>query len=79
MSELEKKIVASYAKAMESLSDEAKGELIRLLSQPSKRNEENIEKEFWETFGSWPSNKSAEEIIAEIRGARHFRDKDLSF
>lgn len=79
MSEIEKTLIASYAKALENLSDEAKAELIKLLSKPSKRDEEKIEKEFWESFGSWPSDKSAEEIIEEIRSSRRFRDKDLSF
>lgn len=79
MSELEKTVVASYAKAMENLIVESKVKLIALLSKPSDADEDKIDKEFWDSFGSWPSDKSAEEIIAEIRSARLFRDRDVSF
>lgn len=81
MSEYEKTLVAKYAAAFEKerLSNEAKKELIRLLSKPAKKDKAEIEKKFWASFGSWPSDKSAEEIAQEIRSARQFRDKDLSF
>lgn len=79
MSELEKTVVASYAKTLENLSDEAKAELIKLLSKPSKKDEKSIDERFWASFGSWPSDKPAEQIAEEIRSARRFRDKDISF
>ncbi len=81
MSERENKIVAKYAKALEeeSLSEEAMAELIKLLSTPSRKDEKDIDEKFWATFGGWPSDKPAEEIAAEIRAARQFRDKDLTF
>lgn len=80
MSELEKTVVASYAKALENLSDEAKAELITLLSKPSGVDEKEKEEQFYSSFGAWNDwDKTTEEIIAEIRGARKFRDKDLSF
>ena len=79
MSELEKKLVASYAKALQNFSEEAKAELIRLLSTPSPESEDFNEENFYSSFGEWSSEKSSEEVIAEIRSARRFRDKDLSF
>lgn len=80
MSELEKKVVATYAKALEDLSDEAKTELIKLLSNTTNTDEEKKRKRFYDSFGGWSDwDKSAEEIIEKIRGARNFRDKDLSF
>ncbi len=80
MSEHEKTVVASYAKAMENLSDEAKAELIALLSKPSSIDEKKKEERFYSSFGAWNDwDITTEEIIAEIRGAKKFRDKDLSF
>lgn len=80
MSELEKNVVASYAKSLENLSDEAKAELIKLLSKPSDIDEKKKEELFYASFGAWSDwDKSTEEIIAEIRGSRRFREKDLRF
>lgn len=80
MSELEKTVVASYAKALENLSDEAKAELIKLLQRPSDVDKKKKEELFYSSFGGWNDwDKSTEEIVAEIRGSRRFRDKDLSF
>lgn len=79
MSELEKTVVAGYAKALEKLSDEAKAELIKLLLKPSEKDKKSIDERFWSSFGSWPSDRPGEEIIDEIRSSRRFRDKDLSF
>jgi hypothetical protein len=80
ISELEKKLVMSYARAMENFSDEAKAELIRLLSKPAAEDEKTREERFYSSFGGWNDmEKTTEEIIAEIRGSRKFRDKDLCF
>ena len=80
MRELEKTVVESYAKALENLSDEAKAELIALLSKPSNIDEKERKEQFYSSFGAWTDwDKTIEEIIAEIRGARRFRDKDLTF
>lgn len=80
MSELEKNVIDSYAKALENLSDEAKAELIKLLSKPSDVDQKKKEERFYSSFGAWNDwTKTTEEIIAEIRGSRRFSDKDLSF
>jgi hypothetical protein len=35
--------------------------------------------DFMELCGAWESNQSAEEMIAEIKGARKFREKIINF
>ena len=81
MSEREKTIVAKYVKAVEEegLSEEAMAELITFLSSTRNASESRKRELFYSTFGAWESDKSAEEIIEELRDAKHFRDKDLSF
>ncbi len=77
MSEVEKTIVADYAKALEKLSTEAKQHLISVLTQSltDSADDQNLQ----EDFGGYIPEKTAEEIIADLKAARHFREKDLSF
>jgi hypothetical protein len=42
-----------------------------------KEKREINEKKFFDTFGAFPSEKSPEELAAEIRESRKFREKDL--
>ena len=37
------------------------------------------ESAFYKSFGAFDSNKSAEEIIANIKSSRKFRKKELKF
>ena len=37
------------------------------------------EEDFMNLCGAWESDKSAEEQNVELRAARHFKEKDLSF
>lgn len=77
MTEIEKHIVESYSALLNGLSPGSKKELIETLSQSLNATAERKEKEFYEAFGTFGSNKPAEEILADIRAGRKFRDKEI--
>ena len=78
MTHAEKHIVETYSGLFESLSSISKLELLEKLAKSIRRERKNKEKEFFESFGAFASDKPAEEIINEIKGSRKFREKDLN-
>jgi hypothetical protein len=78
MASTEKRIIASYAKLFESLSFRGKLELLERLAKSLKKEDAPKSDSFFTTFGAWGSNKSAEEIIAEIMSRRKFNDREVS-
>ena len=54
-------------------------ELIERLSKSLKKEKNSKEKAFFKSFGAFSSDKSAEEIVTEIKASRKFREKDLKF
>ena len=64
---------------LEGLDSVTKLNLIEILSVSLKKENTAKDKDFFESFGSFPSNKPAEEIIEEIKSARKFIDKDIQF
>lgn len=79
MSYTEKHIVETYSALFESLSSESKLELIEQLSKSLETEEKTKEAEFYKSFGAFGSDKSASEIVEEIRAARKFKKKDIKF
>ena len=79
MSYTEKHIVETYSGLLEGLSSESKIELIESLSKSLKSEKKNKENNFYKSFGAFASEKSAEEIIAEIKSGRKFRRKEIKF
>lgn len=79
MTYTDKYIVASYAGLFEGLSTISKLELIESLSKSLRREEADRETRFYDSFGTFASEKSAEEIVADIKASRQFRKKDISF
>ena len=79
MNYAEKHIVKTYSKLFEGLSVMSKIELIEYLSKSLKADKHNTEDDFYNSFGKFSSEKSAEEIIAEIKSSRKFREKELEF
>ncbi len=73
---------AAYWHLLKNLSDEVKLRLITLLSQSMTRNtkkktksDKEATKEFLsEFYGAWEGDKTAEEVIAEIRKNRTCRE-----
>ena len=78
MSEFEKKMVSGYASMLKGLSKEAKQELINVLSN-SIASEPHPDKKLDSAFDGFIPEKTAEEIIEDLRNSRHFREKDLRF
>jgi uncharacterized protein YjfI (DUF2170 family) len=79
MSYADKHIVETYSGLFEGLSSDNKMELIETLSKSLKTENKSKDESFYNVFGAWTSDKSAEEIIAEIRSSRVFREKDIKF
>lgn len=67
MGHTEKNIVKTYSKLLEGLSSMSKIELIEYLSKSLKAEKRTIEEDFYNSFGAFSSEKSAEEIIADIK------------
>ena len=77
MTYTDKHIVEAYSGLFEGLSSESKTELIENLSKSLEAGKKNKESNFYKSFGSFASDKSAEEIIADIKSSRRFREKEI--
>ena len=75
----DKHIIDTYSALFEGLTPMSKIELIERLSKSLKTEGDKREKKFFKSFGSFASDKSAEDIISDIRSSRTFRKKDISF
>lgn len=79
MSYTEKHIIETYSSLFDGLSSLTKIELIEILTKSLKK-EKTVKKDaFFKSFGAFGSDKSAEEIIEEIKSSRKFRDKEIKF
>ena len=65
-------IVDGYLKLLENLSTENKLDIISKLMQSIKTDFIDNKKSFKKSFGAFESEKSAEDIIQEIRDSRTF-------
>jgi hypothetical protein len=79
MSLSERHIVETYSGLFEGLSSSSKIELIEELARSLKTEESVREARFFRSFGAFDAEKSAEEIVADIKSSRTFRNKDLEF
>ncbi len=79
MSYAERHIVETYSSLFEGLSFLSKIELIESLSKSLKTEKTTIDSTFYKSFGAFSSEKSSEEIIADIKSSRKFRDKEIKF
>ena len=79
MNYTDRRIVESYKALFEGLSSVSKLELIESLSKSIKADIKNKDNSFYKSFGAFPSDKSAEEIIGEMKSSRKFRKRILSF
>ena len=78
MTVTDKNILETYSNLFEGLSSINKIELIERLTKSlkvgvTKRNT------FYKSFGAFDSEKSAEEIISEIKANRKFKNKEIKF
>lgn len=74
-----KNIIETYSSLFEGLDSLTKLELIERLSKSLRKEKTSKEKAFFNSFGAFPDDKSAETITEEIKASRTFRDKDLKF
>ena len=86
MTTVEQNIVNTYARLFENLSKFARLELIEritlsLKEEDREQKEDKKAKEdtdFFNLFGAFPDDKTAEEMVTEIKSSRQFREKDLT-
>ncbi len=79
MTSIDRYIVKTYSRLFEGLSSMNKIELIERLSKSLKTEAKVKEDNFYKSFGAFASEKSAEEIIADIKTSRKFRTKEIKF
>ena len=79
MTYTDKHIVEMYSGLFEGLSSISKIELIESLSKSLKADKKTKESNFYKSFGTFASTKSAEEIISGIKLNRKFRKKEIQF
>jgi len=79
MNYTDRRIVETYSGLFEGLSSSSKIELIESLSKSLKKDKVTKDTLFFNTFGAFSSDKSAEEIVKDIKSTRYFRKKELEF
>jgi recombinational DNA repair ATPase RecF len=66
----EKNVVNAFETLFDNLNYETKKALFDYLAKSLEKEQKSNEQKFYSLFGSWKSDKSAEEIVAEIRNSR---------
>ncbi|MFC6100384.1 hypothetical protein [Olivibacter domesticus] len=79
MSTVSKHIVKSYSNLFDGLDAVTKLELIESLTKSIRKNKDTKETAFYKSFGAFSASEEAETLVDEIRSARKFRKKDISF
>ena len=79
MSYAEKHIIETYAMLFDGLSSISKIELIESLTKSLKKDKIKNTDSFYNSFGAFSSEKTAKEIITEIKNNRKFVNKEISF
>ena len=79
MSYTDRHIVETYSGLFEGLSTLSKIELIESLSKSLKTEKATKDSRFYKSFGAFASQKPAEEIIADIKSGRKFRNQEIKF
>ena len=77
MTHAERHIIETYSALFDSLSAAGKLALLKRLTNSIKKGAKPSEKDFFSSFGAFASDKSAEEIVKEIKDARKFSGKDI--
>jgi hypothetical protein len=75
----DKNIIDNYFGLFESLNSMSKLELIEKLTKSLKSESKNKERNFYKSFGAFPTDKTSDEIITEIKSSRKFRKKEIKF
>jgi hypothetical protein len=72
-------LIDTYLELLKSLSPDNKRELISRLSNSIKNPDSNPGKPLSELYGSFISEKSADQIIAELKDSRYFNRNTEGF
>lgn len=75
----DKNIIENYFGLFESLNSMSKLELIEKLTKSLKTESKDKANNFYKSFGAFSTAKTSDEINAEIKSSREFRNKDLNF
>lgn len=67
---LENMIIEGYLALLSGLSDSGKKLLIKRLNAMVHPTEKSPDKDFYEAFGAWQGEETAEELIENIRNSR---------
>ena len=78
MSYTEKHIIDSYSTMFSGLSPLSKIELIERLTKLLKKDKIEKVDEFYKSFGAFSDEKTAEEIVKEIKVSRKFKNREIS-
>lgn len=70
-------ITKNYSWFFRNMDNRSKLELINWLSGSLLETQKEDNDDFFDCFGAFISDKSAEEQIEEIRSSRHFSDKTI--
>ena len=79
MTYTERHIVDAYSMMFSGLSSLSKIELIESLTKSLKKDEIEKVDTFYKSFGAFSTEKTAGEIIKEIKSNRKFKNKEISF
>jgi uncharacterized protein YeeX (DUF496 family) len=79
MSYTEKQIVAICSAMFNGLSPLIKIELIESLTKSLKKDKIEKVDDFYKSFGAFSNEKTAEEIVKEIKASRKFKNSEISF
>jgi hypothetical protein len=75
----DKNIIENYFLLFESLNSVSKLELIEKLRKSLKSESKSKESNFYKSFGAFSTEKTFDEIIAEIKSSRKFINKEINF
>ena len=77
MSYTEKHIINTYSTMFSGLSPIGKIELIESLTKLLKKDKVEKVDTFYESFGALSDEKTAEEIVKEIKSSRKFKNHEI--
>jgi hypothetical protein len=79
MSYTERHIIETYSIMFNGLSPLSKIELIESLTKSLKKDKIEKVDAFYKSFGAFSTEKTAEEIVVEIKSSRKFINREISF
>lgn len=79
MSYTERHIIKTYSMLFNGLSPLSKIALIESLTKSLKKDKMEKGDTFFKSFGAFSTEKTAEEIVLEIKSSRKFKKREISF